>query len=751
MSRRSPAAGSLLTGPQPGFAGLCMPFVQGSQTGEVWPMDRYTPDIPSHSAVHWLQPKIKPGSHILEPFGSSPRIAYELAAAGYAVTVCMYNPVLRWLLESACEIPSRGEAAGWWDKLGAAGRGEATLATWMQSLYVTTCRICKKTASGAEYLWNRGSPVPRQVLVVCPVCGNHWADCDERDQAILHNLERTPAFKTLAIGRITSCGQGLEQDAQDLVEAHNSRALWILHTIIGRLKAMDLSGRGRQVLRGLLLEVLDQATTLWPLEDPHLRPRMLAVPGEYREQNLWMILENSVAHPFHPTGRVRLVYHPVNPDPGEICLFPGRVRDLLSNPTTINVSALVSAIPRPNQAFWKLCSAWSAWLTNHEESSSFLSMISRDRYDWGWHARALCGLMAVLRQKLNPPEGVYGLLAEVEPPLLSAVLPAFQEAGWKLDAFALDVQSHQAQLHWGASEFGSFRQATSADIGSGAVSYLKWKGEPADYQEMTCAALLQLQTDGNLLREQEDLSRQGIVKQGISSPLRFIHLGSGGQTMESGAWWLAHSTDHTQSFSDAVEWFILNQLNEQTSVSALDFIDQFRRLAPGVWVDSTEYIQAVLKSYAVLQPDGGWQIVEKEKAPNRLNVVTKLHARIRDLGMQLGYHLEGEDPLKWVEASGKTAYEFHIHSHTAFCGNLLGRPVGNGQRLLVLPASRLDLLAYKQKNFPGMRQLLTENWIIVKFRLISRLLDNPFTSREKFEELIHSDPANINPDQLFLF
>lgn len=751
MTGRSPAAGSLLSGPLPGFAGLCAPFVHGTQMAEVWPLERYVSSVHPGSAIHLIRSKVRPGSHLLEPFGSSPQIAYELAAAGYAVTVCMFNPVVRWLLESACETPSRAEAAGWLDQLGSAARGETTFASFIQSFYVTTCRSCNKPAYGAEYLWTRGSTVPRQVLVACPLCGNQWVDCDEQDHAILHNIERNPTFRTLAVGRITSCGQGLEQDALDLVDAHNSRALFILHAIIGRLKVMDLPARGRQVLRGLLLEVLDQATALWPVDDPQLRPRMLTVPGEYIEKNLWMKLMNSVTHPFHPAGRVRLVYHPVDPDPGEICLFPGRARDLISSPGHKNVDCLVCVIPRPNQAFWKLCSAWSAWLLEREESSAFLKMISRDRYDWGWHTRALAGLATMLRQKLDPPGGVYGFLAEVEPPLISAVLPAFQEGGWKLDGFALDVQSHQAQLHWVASEGSHLRQATAADIGSGAVAYLRYKGEPADYLEMTCAGLLQLQQDGSLLSEQEDLSRQGIVKQGISSPLRFMHFGSGGQTMESGAWWLAHSTNHTPSFSDALELFTLERLNEQISVSADEISSLFRRSLPAIWVDSAEYIQAVLKSYAARKPDGSWQITEKENNSNRSEVVIKLHTRIRDLGVQLGYLVEGDDPIKWMENNGRCAYEFHIQSHTAFCGQLLRLPGGEGQRILVLPASRLDLLAYKQKNLPGMRQLLTENWLIVKFRLISRLLDNPFTSKEKFEELIHSDPADINPDQLFLF
>jgi len=113
--------------------------------------------------------------------------------------------------------------------------------------------------------------------------------------------------------------------------------------------------------------------------------------------------------------------------------------------------------------------------------------------------------------------------------------------------------------------------------------------------------------------------------------------------------------------------------------------------------------------------------------------------------------VEGETPIKWLEKNGSSAVLFHIYPHTAFCGSLLGLADSGGQRVLALPASRLDLLAYKQKTLPGMRKLLDEGWLIVKFRLISRLLDNPFISRDKFQELIHTDPAEINPDQLFLF
>lgn len=752
MTGRNPAAGSLLSGPLPGFAELCVPSVDGSQSGDQWPLARYIPNVAAGSAANLLHSRLKPGSQLLDPFGSSPAFAFELAAAGYAVSVCMLNPVLRWSLENACEPPAQKEAQGWLARLSRDPHGDVTFADFIQSFYATTCRVCGNQVSAAEYRWRRGDTSPCQVRTNCPRCGSQqWADCDIQDVEIVRGIEQYSSTRTLAISRITSCGPGLEQDARDLVEAHNFRALFILHAIIGRLKAMNLPTRGRQVLLGLLLEALDAATTLWPLDDPQLRPCMLSVPAEYSEKNLWTILVEAAAHPFHPAGRANLVYPPIKPEPGEICLFPGRVREWLTTPNHPPVDAVVCAIPRPNQAFWKLSSAWSAWLLERAESSAFLNMISRDRYDWGWQARALSGLAAVLRQKLDPQGGLFGFISEVEPALLSAVLPAFQEGRWRLDAFSMDVQNHQAQAHWIGAENHILRSALSADIGCGAAAYLKYKGEPANYLEMTCAGLLQLQQDDCLLDAEEDASRQTIVKQGLASPLRFVHLGSGGQTMESGAWWLAHPGNQPRSYSDALELFVIDQLNQHHSVSSDELELGFRQLVPAIWEDPAEWIQAILKSYAIQQADGRWQIIDKERSAARAELVSRLGVKIRDLGNRLGYQVEGETPIKWLEKNGSSAVLFHIYPHTAFCGSLLGLADSGGQRVLALPASRLDLLAYKQKTLPGMRKLLDEGWLIVKFRLISRLLDNPFISRDKFQELIHTDPAEINPDQLFLF
>ncbi len=50
-----------------------------------------------------------------------------------------------------------------------------------------------------------------------------------------------------------------------------------------------------------------------------------------------------------------------------------------------------------------------------------------------------------------------------------------------------------------------------------------------------------------------------------------------------------------------------------------------------------------------------------------------------------------------------------------------------------------------------MNQLLSRDWHIVKFRLMSRLVDNPLVTLESMGEMLKADPVENNPDQLFLF
>ncbi len=172
-----------------------------------------------------------------------------------------------------------------------------------------------------------------------------------------------------------------------------------------------------------------------------------------------------------------------------------------------------------------------------------------------------------------------------------------------------------------------------------------------------------------------------------------------------------------------------------------------------VFGEIREYIRQLLHSYAVLLPGENhlWKLKDKETESNRLHDVEKQIVRVNDLGKKLNCIVEGEHPIIWLDKFRKPIYQFHIYHHSAFIKDLLHQNLGDSQGVILLPASRLDLLEYKDKEYPAMTRVLSGGWRIVKFRLMSRIMDNPLVTLDSFAGMLKTDPVENNPDQLFLF
>ncbi|MBE9524600.1 MAG: hypothetical protein IMY76_05840, partial [Chloroflexi bacterium] len=88
-----------------------IPYYPGLTPSKPEPLGRYLPPIPEGVATNWLRAHFphpnagknlqKGDSHawVLDPFGTSPRLAVEIARAGYRVLVAANNPVNRFLME----------------------------------------------------------------------------------------------------------------------------------------------------------------------------------------------------------------------------------------------------------------------------------------------------------------------------------------------------------------------------------------------------------------------------------------------------------------------------------------------------------------------------------------------------------------------------------------------------------------------------------------------------------------------------
>jgi hypothetical protein len=72
------------------------------------------------------------------------------------------------------------------------------------------------------------------------------------------------------------------------------------------------------------------------------------------------------------------------------------------------------------------------------------------------------------------------------------------------------------------------------------------------------------------------------------------------------------------------------------------------------------------------------------------------------------------------------------------------------QKIIIIPGSRANLLAFKLKHNPFLAKLIADHFKVVKFRQIRSIFENPLLTPELWDILIQEDPPELNASQLAL-
>src|SRR5690242_2194341 len=401
-------------------------YIPGLNAAEPGPLARFVPPLEEGVISAWLPPHAPTGSWVLDPFGFSPRLTLEAARAGYRVLVTVNNPITRFLLEMAARPPSEADFKAALADLSAAKKGEERLSAHLQSLYLTTCEKCGNEVSADAFLWRKGEDAPYARIYTCPNC----EDSGEREANPLDvervkkiagtdNLHRSRAFE-----RVTALEDEDRIYAEEAIAHYLPRPLYFLTTIINRLDSLNLTPERRRALNALILVACDAGNTLWDHPSERPRPKQLNIPNQFREHNLWNLLERGLNQWTETGAGVPLEMWPNQPsESGGICIFEGRLQDLSEEiKNQVPVKAVIGSLPRPNQAFWTLSALWAGWLWGREAVEPYKRALRRRRYDWAWNTTALNAAFTHLFGWLHLGTPVFGLLSEPEASALSAVL-----------------------------------------------------------------------------------------------------------------------------------------------------------------------------------------------------------------------------------------------------------------------------------------------------------------------------------------
>jgi hypothetical protein len=732
-------------------------FLPGDYPANPEPLGRFLPVIPAGVVQTYLsESKVQPGSYILDPFGASSRLVMEMARAGYRVLTAVNNPITRFLMEMAASPPTRADLQSALSELASSRKGNERLETHLQSLYQTTCPYCQHSIPAQAFIWERGLKFPSARILQCPHCGNGGEfETTADDHERISRLDSTAALhKARALERVAAMGDPDRPYVQEALEYYLPRAIYSLITIINKLDGLSITPHQRRDLTALVLTACDETNTLWPQPSERPRPRQLVVPPRFRENNVWLALEKSVDTWASDETRLPVSIWPDLPSENSaICIFEGPQRELARHLDDIPVQAVVSALPRPNQAFWSLSALWAGWLWGRESVAPFKHVLRRQRYDWNWHAAALYAALKNLFPHLALNAPFFALLPEPEPSFLSAALLAAGSSGFDLRAIALRSSHDPVQIHWQRRVFSrqDANQIESSSIREAIRGYLEKRGEPVTYLHLHTASLAHL-AENRCLNWQLDAlaSIHTPIQQALDNE-SFTRYAGSKHNLETGLWGLSDPPADILPLPDRVEMALVRHLSRNPGATQKQIESMVNLEFPGLHTPQIAIVKNVLASYAT--PLGsGWQLRPEDSPAARKADLKAMQVLLEALGKRLGYQVsttkDPYQPLIWLE-DGLKVFIFYILASAVTGGILLQEVQTTGIRCLVLPGGRAGLLSYKLERDPALKQLASA-WQLLKYRQVRLLAEDPVLRCEDWQKKMGADPVT-QPEQMRLF
>ncbi|NUQ84331.1 MAG: hypothetical protein HUU11_06435 [Anaerolineales bacterium] len=771
------------------------PYLPGTKPADPGPLSRFTPPLEEGVLTRWLPLHARPGTWVLDPFGFSPRLTLEAARAGYRVLVTVNNPITRFLLEMSARPPSESDFKAALAELAVVKKGEERLQAHLQSLYLTTCENCEREIGAESFLWRSGEDVPYARVYKCP----HCEDAGER-AATQQDIERAKKIaatdglhRSRAFERVAAINDEDRIYAEEAIAHYLPRPLYFLTTVINRLDGLKLTPERKRALTALILLACDAGNTLWghPFERP--RPRQLNIPNQYREHNLWMMLERGLSLWTETGSGVVIEAWPRKlPESGGICIYEGRLKDLAREvKKEIPIAAVIGSLPRPNQAFWTLSALWAGWLWGREAVEPFKVALRRRRYDWAWNATALHAMFSHLFDLLPLGTSFFGLLPEPEPSFLTSALTAASAAGFDLTSLALRTEHDPIQLTWRRGETLK-REVNEPDLETvreAMMAHLTERGEPAGYLHLHAAGLIALAEAHALKKKEMEFDEalrmtQSLIQRALSDDERFVHYSSG-ESVETGMWGLSSinlsreatkslaqregdssvagldtqrtpsvrplpRNDMNDSLSDRIEIAIVTFLQKNPDSIYLEIEDHLYPQFPGLLTPSKGMIYAVLDSYA--QRDGAaWRLRPEDVAAARRSELTTITAMLEAVGKRLNYVTRKQDKnYLWEDGTNNVVRAFYILASALIGRAMSETPYPPEKTIVVIPGGRAGLIQYKAGRDPSLAARM-KNYRIVKYRLLRALFEVPVLTRETFEEQIASDPLEKSRSQMMMF
>ena len=696
------------------------------------------------------------GDRVLDPFGASPRLAVEAAASERAVLVAANNPVARYVLEHTAKPFNVHDLQSALAQLGTAPKDGGRLEPYLLDLYLTQCSRCGEWISADYFVWDKEENQPVLKFYACPHCSHTIEEpTTEDDLKRAHEYEERGLHHAMALEQLAPRGSPDRQPAEDALAVYPSRAIYAIVTLLNKLTQLDVGGAAH----ALLLSALDQANSLWGHPEGRSRPLQLTSSLRFLENNVWRSLEMVAGHWALPEMNVELAEWEnwQKLEPGTVTVFPGPVRELVTELPAGKIERVLTVIPRPNQAFWTLSALWAAWLWGREVADPIRAALRRRRYDWAWHASALRSTLRTMNQAIDSQAQVLSFIPDAEPGFLAAALAGFDAGGYQLTGRALRLEG-QAVLTW-KREPGTERTVAPSQItdsmSRSARMALEKRGEPARYALPHFAAIAELAKDRLLagVRPSETRSPLGVISEHLDSVLSdrqlFVHVGRGHEP-ESGRYWLADDSMAVESLADRIEDAVLAALRSAEGIDAVALDLRLCEQLPGLLTPDRRLVMAALRSYAQIDSaDRLWHLRPEDRPEARKADVKEILKLLGSLGEKLGYTVFGSEEIEWRDDVHESSLLFRV-DETAKLGTVMRGHARSPAEIeaIVIPGGRGALVAEKARRDVRLQAWLESGLHIIKYRHVRRLSEDTTLNRENLFERLALDPPGQEDPQL---
>lgn len=720
------------------------------------PFERFLPLDPPGMMSRWISREISAGSTILDPIGASPRAILETAAAGYRIIAACNNPVLAFEISLLASPPKAEAFKSLIFELGDQRKGKERLETTIQNLYLTSCARCGAEIQARGFIWRRGESVPHARLYECPNCGdNGLHPITDEDILRLQVIQRSePLHRSRAIARATGSHSENREAVSAALNIYPVRSLYVLFTLMNKLETMRLNESQKRLADALLLSLLDAGHAIWFWPEERDRPRQFSKPAQFIEKNLWLEFENAINAWTVNLPELEVTEWPNIPGSVGICLYPGRMRDLVQPAKAIGLDALMCVFPRPNQAFWTLCSLWSSWLWGEERAGQFSQVIERRRFDWYWHSTALHAALLPAARLSNDKIPFLGLVPEPSAGMISAVIESAALSGFDLIGCAVQDSVKPVLIQWqkGVSK-KDFAPVNTQKIARDAMRCLLHDlNEPGEYLKIHTAAMTSLAEASAFPQSIHQFTYEKFMEVQTSINTLLDDAGflrrmkATAQDPESGLWWLAQPDVGQTPLADKLEFEILSWLQNSEEQEEERLLERVYQNFSGFLTPTEELIQQCLASYA--DKDNltrKWKLRRCETPREREKDIAGIFQMVGGIASTLRVRQEEAESLYWYPEKGGTdpIYQLIITNSATIERKLLHERTPNCETIIILPGSRAGLMKYKLERDPYLQELLADHAHFLKFRTLRSIASRVDLTRDIWSVLIDTDPISL--------